>query len=697
MNAQGQPMPLDSSETQLIEIVVEDADRKKHIKKEEVNRVESIDKDSIAEKKATTFAQAIDDEKGVDTQTSCAFCGAKRVSINGLKGEHSIILIDGVPLHSTVSGFYGIEAIPLDGIESIDIYRGSGAALSAPESIGGALNILTVDPFVPVQKFKILYGDDQSGSINLSGSKKISDQSAIFLGTQISENQNIDQDQNFVTEKPHQKNFNFFSKLKIYLENLDELNFKWSYGKLTSYGGNPNDLRLDHPVSLTAQSSDFENNDVRKKFIGAPEKITDNIELERQELTLSYTKDISTDSKIKFNLAGAWQKQEAIYSHGYDYNNNDAVQFFDSEFQKIYSNHLIYTGIDYKKQTMTSTSDYLYRQMGLAKDNLTHSNLGLFVQDTWNIRDDHELSLALRFDHIQVNWLDLQNNLDRTMIAPRFYYKYIHNSIFTSRVGLGIGYRSPLTLFESQHGTDHNGFMINIKELETAESFLYSLLAQDEKNSFEVSTHLTKLKNMAYGIDQASTSQPTIFTNSTENYLISVYDISYARKFSDFYKIEGVFEMMNYPNSYKIKLPVAATEKKFSLKSTYDNSVWNFQQKVNVIFEQDLSAYGYDQHYNIAYVDTDIMSPTFDQSVYLDQKRQDSPTYMTLDLSVKKNIHKYWDLEIEIKNVFDYTQTKAGDSPLTWAKHGSHFHLDNFHLWGPNQGRQFFISILGEF
>lgn len=690
-------MPLDSSETQLIEIVVEDADRKKHIKKEEVNRVESIDKDSIAEKKATTFAQAIDDEKGVDTQTSCAFCGAKRVSINGLKGEHTTILIDGVPLHSTVSGFYGIEAIPLDGIESIDIYRGSGAALSAPESIGGALNILTVDPFVPVQKFKILYGDDQSGSINLSGSKKISDQSAIFLGTQISENQNIDQDQNFVTEKPHQKNFNFFSKLKIYLENLDELNFKWSYGKLTSYGGNPNDLRLDRPVSLTAQSSDFENNDVRKKFIGAPEKITDNIELERQELTLSYTKDISTDSKIKFNLAGAWQKQEAIYSHGYDYNNNDAVQFFGSEFQKIYSNHLIYTGIDYKKQTMTSTSDYLYRQMGLAKDNLTHSNLGLFVQDTWNIRDDHELSLALRFDHIQVNWLDLQNNLDRTMIAPRFYYKYIHNSIFTSRVGLGIGYRSPLTLFESQHGTDHNGFMINIKELETAESFLYSLLAQDEKNSFEVSTHLTKLKNMAYGIDQASTSQPTIFTNSTEDYLISVYDISYARKFSDFYKVEGVFEMMNYPNSYKIKLPVAATEKKFSLKSTYDNSVWNFQQKVNVIFEQDLSAYGYDQHYNIAYVDTDIMSPTFDQSVYLDQKRQDSPTYMTLDLSVKKNIHKYWDLEIEIKNVFDYTQTKAGDSPLTWAKHGSHFHLDNFHLWGPNQGRQFFISILGEF
>jgi outer membrane receptor protein involved in Fe transport len=202
---------------------------------------------------------------------------------------------------------------------------------------------------------------------------------------------------------------------------------------------------------------------------------------------------------------------------------------------------------------------------------------------------------------------------------------------------------------------------------------------------------------MAYGVDRASQSLPTIFTNSNEDYLISVLDISYGRKLTNDYQLEGIAEFFNYPSGYKSKLPVAAQERRLSLKSTYEDDLWTFVQKLNVVLEQNLSAYGYGDHYNIAYTDDDVMSPTYGETYYRDQKRQTSPTYFTLDFQFKRNLNKYWDFEFQVANVFDYTQTGAGDSPLTWAKHGNHFHLDNFHIWGPLQGRRFIVSLVGDF
>jgi hypothetical protein len=313
------------------------------------------------------------------------------------------------------------------------------------------------------------------------------------------------------------------------------------------------------------------------------------------------------------------------------------------------------------------------------------------------MNDFNEVSWAIRGDQIKVNWSDLNKNIDKTVLAPRLYYKYGHNSIWTSRLGLGLGYRSPLTLFESQHGTDHNGFLVDITKIETAESFVYSLVAQRENDSFEFSSHFTNLKNMAYGIDRANQGLPTIFTNAQDDYLIYVFDISYGQKITHSYQLEGLAEVFNYPSQYKNKLPVAAQEKRISIRSIYEGEKWSFVQKLSLVLEQDLASYGYADHYNIAYTDDDIISPTYGETYYKDQKHQNSPTYFTLDLQFKRNLNKYWDFDFQVANVFDYTQTGAGDSPLTWAKHGSHFHLDNFHIWGPLQGRRFIISLVGDF
>ncbi|NDG26389.1 MAG: Plug domain-containing protein, partial [Proteobacteria bacterium] len=69
-----------------------------------------LPKERIEQKNAPTLSEAVAGESGVDAQTSCATCGSKRVTVNGLRGEHTTILVDGVPLHSAVSSFYGVDA-----------------------------------------------------------------------------------------------------------------------------------------------------------------------------------------------------------------------------------------------------------------------------------------------------------------------------------------------------------------------------------------------------------------------------------------------------------------------------------------------------------------------------------------------------------------------------------------------------------
>ena len=115
----------------------------KDLKASDLSKTETLDGDSLQRFGAQTLADAISQARGVDTQLFCANCGAKRITINGLRGEHTTVLIDGFPLHSTVSSFYGLDAVPIIGIERIEVNRGSGSSLIVPESIGGSINLIT--------------------------------------------------------------------------------------------------------------------------------------------------------------------------------------------------------------------------------------------------------------------------------------------------------------------------------------------------------------------------------------------------------------------------------------------------------------------------------------------------------------------------------------------------------------------------
>lgn len=508
----------------------------------------------------------------------------------------------------------------------------------------------------------------------------------------------IDTDGNGVSELPNQETQTVLSKFSHKFSDRDELGLRFSFGRMKSIGGTMNRLTFSEAPAALATSDDFIDRDVRKRFASDESKITENVLLNRFELASNFRRQINDNSSFKLNIGGALQAQRSIYSHGYDYDNDDKLWVALAEYQRTLGEaHLLTVGLDTKNQYMESSSKKLYEAQGLKRDDLTFRSIGGFAQDTWFLTDSTELSLVLRFDNIKTQWTDLNRSVERSVFAPRAMMKHIHNSVLTSRVSAGVGYRSPLTLFESQHGMAHDGFVVDIDRLETAQSLVYSLAGQRQDDFFEFSTHFTRIENMAYGVDRVDKALPTLFRNSDDPYLISVFDLSYGRRITRHWSVEGLAEMFNYPAGYKEKLPVAAVEKRLSFSSNIEWGKWSASQRINIVGSRDLSAYGYDKHYNVAFTDQDPFSPTFGQTFASDQKLQTAPTYFTLDLSVERQITKNFSVNFAIRNLFDYTQTGAGDSPTTWHIHGDHYHLDNFHIWGPLRGRQFFASLRGSF
>jgi len=95
---------------------------------------------------ATNLAQGLIFQPGVRVENNCQNCGFNQVRINGLDGRYSQILIDSRPIMSALAGVYGLEQIPTNMIERVEVVRGGGSALFGSSAIAGVINIITKEP-----------------------------------------------------------------------------------------------------------------------------------------------------------------------------------------------------------------------------------------------------------------------------------------------------------------------------------------------------------------------------------------------------------------------------------------------------------------------------------------------------------------------------------------------------------------------
>lgn len=97
---------------------------------------------------ACSLADGLNYQPGVRVENNCQNCGFTQVRINGLDGHYSQILMNSRPVFSALAGVYGLEQIPANMIDRVEVMRGGGSALFGSSSIGGTINIITKDPII---------------------------------------------------------------------------------------------------------------------------------------------------------------------------------------------------------------------------------------------------------------------------------------------------------------------------------------------------------------------------------------------------------------------------------------------------------------------------------------------------------------------------------------------------------------------
>jgi outer membrane receptor for ferrienterochelin and colicins len=129
----------------LSEVVVS-ADRGKQKRTEAPVMVNTITPKLFNTTQSVTLGEGLNFSPGLRLENNCQNCGFTQVRMNGMEGPYSQILINSRPIFSGLAGVYGLELIPSNMIEKVEVVRGGGSALYGSNAIAGTINIILKDP-----------------------------------------------------------------------------------------------------------------------------------------------------------------------------------------------------------------------------------------------------------------------------------------------------------------------------------------------------------------------------------------------------------------------------------------------------------------------------------------------------------------------------------------------------------------------
>ena len=130
----------------MTEEVVVTASRYDQTRKEAPVVVNRISPKIFVATESPTLSEGLNFTPGLRMENDCQNCGFSQLRMNGLDGAYSQILIDSRPIFSSLAGVYGLEMLPANMIDRVEVVRGGGSALYGANAIAGTVNIITKEP-----------------------------------------------------------------------------------------------------------------------------------------------------------------------------------------------------------------------------------------------------------------------------------------------------------------------------------------------------------------------------------------------------------------------------------------------------------------------------------------------------------------------------------------------------------------------
>ncbi|MCG2814919.1 MAG: TonB-dependent receptor [Candidatus Aminicenantes bacterium] len=383
----------------------------------------------IDQKQATQLAEAIALTTGVRVENNCQNCNFTQVRINGMEGKYSQILIDNSPLFSSMIGVYGLEQIPSEMINRIEIVKGGGSALYGGNAVAGVINVQTKEPMENSSTLN-LHQETISGKpfsnagfrtslISEDGNTKG------FLFANFKERQPVDLNDDDFSEIGKLRSTNFGLNLYNYFPDVGG-KIKFSFYRITENRRGGNKFDLPPHDADTAES------------------INTNI----NGLSGEWNHFLSTHLYYNIGVTYVDAKRETYYGSGQDLNaygsSKNPVVFWQGQMNYQAGKHLLSAGLQSKGEKIKDQAVGYGRVI-----NDSYYETGLFVQDDVKFNRTFSLLAGMR--------ISKHSLLDNIVFNPRLSLLTNVTKDLSWRATFSTGFRAPQVFDEDLHITQVGG------------------------------------------------------------------------------------------------------------------------------------------------------------------------------------------------------------------------------------------------
>ncbi|WP_430811306.1 MULTISPECIES: TonB-dependent receptor [unclassified Carboxylicivirga] len=388
---------------------------------------------------AGTLSEGLAFQPGLRMETDCQTCNYTQLRMNGLGGAYSQILINSRPVFSPLTGLYGLEQIPTNMIERIEVVRGGGSALYGAGAVGGTVNVITKVPesssFSASTTQSVINGDASDSQI-LANAGILSDRKNAGL-TLFAANRNrdsYDHNDDGFSELPKLKNnsFGFTAfllpapkhKLEASLSSMYEYRRGGDSEEKPAYQAQQTEERT-HNVLMGGLDYSFSFNDNLSSL---------DVYVAGQRTDRDHYTGILPDK-------GTPEYQQHLENPPYGLTENETYMG-GAQFNHMVSNFFngknnLTLGVEYNYDRVADeikAYDYLLDQ--------TTRNFGAYLQSDWEIAKRWNLLTGVRSDK--------HNMVDKMILSPRVSLLYKQNGM-QLRAGWSTGFRAPQAFDADMH------------------------------------------------------------------------------------------------------------------------------------------------------------------------------------------------------------------------------------------------------
>lgn len=355
---------------------------------------------------------------GVQPTMNCNVCNTGDIHINGMEGPYTLILIDGMPIVSSLSTVYGMMGIPNGMVERIEVVKGPASTLYGSEAVAGIVNVITKAPSkAPRVSFEVFGTSYREINTDLALKWRTKHADVLLSANHFSLNTPWDKNKDGFTDVTLQNRISVFNKISFRRPKQREANIGVRLFYEDRWGGQTN---------------------WNKSFRGGDSVYGESIYTKRLELIGNY--QLPTTPMFKLMYSYNLHNQNSYYGTT-PYMATQQVAFTQLVHQRrIGQRHDIIAGTGLRFTHYDDNTPATANLSGQNKPSLVFLP-GLFVQDEISINSTQTLLLGARYDYYKEHG---------SIFSPRVNYKFQPNQFNTLRLSIGNGFRI-VNLFTEDH------------------------------------------------------------------------------------------------------------------------------------------------------------------------------------------------------------------------------------------------------